>query len=259
MNPTWQSKCGRVQLWQGDCLEVMPRLAGPVDLILCDLPYGVTACRWDSVIPFEPLWECYKRLIKPRGAVVLTASQPFTSALVMSSPGWFRHRWAWNKVNRPTGYLDANRKPLRIVEDVCVFSPSGDITYNPIMGVGRPFHARGSGKTSIYGNHQARLTANSGTRFPTDLLSIKADRRGTEGRIHPTQKPVALMEYLIRTYTNEGELVLDNTMGSGTTGVACLNTGRRFIGIEKDPGYFATARDRIERELAKDRQLELIA
>jgi hypothetical protein len=200
-----------VRLIHGDCLSVLPTLAaGSID-----------------------------------GAIVLTASQPFTSALVMSNPKWFRYRWVWDKVNRPTGFLDAKRKPLRIVEDVCVFSPVGRQTYNPQMGKGKPFHARGSSKTTVYGKHLVRLTANHDTRFPIDLLRIKADRRGTEGRVHPTQKPVALMEYLVRTYTNEGETVLDFAAGSFTTAIACLNTGRKFIGIEKDEKFFEVGKTRV--------------
>ncbi len=231
-----------IDLRRGDCLKVMPTLeAGSIDLILADLPYGTTACKWDSVIPFAPLWENYKRLLKPRGAVVLTASQPFTSALVMSNPKWFRYEWVWEK-NNATGHLDARRKPLRAHEDICVFGDSRP-TYNPTMGEGKPFISRHRpGDTGdCYGDVRNYIWKNTGTRFPRSVLRFPNVSR----TIHPTQKPVALIEYLIRTYSSEGETVLDNTMGSGTTGVACVNTGRNFIGIEMDAAYFKIAKKRI--------------
>jgi DNA modification methylase len=218
---------------------------GSVDLILADLPYGTTACKWDTVIPFAPLWAQYKRVIKRNGAIVLTASQPFTSALVMSNPKWFRYELVWDKVNRYTGYANANRMPLRRHENICVFSQAG-MTFNKQFREGKPYRAT---RTNGYGEHMrncpVRLdTINDGQHNPCSILPFKGDIKSEMG-LHPTQKPVALMEYLIRTYTNEGELVLDNTMGSGTTGVACLNTGRRFIGMEKDAEIFATAQSRI--------------
>lgn len=210
------------------------------------LPYGTTACKWDSVIPFEPLWEQYRRIAKKNAAIVLTAAMPFTAALVMSNPREFRYRWVWDKVNRPTGFLDAKRRPLRIVEDVCVFYAEQP-TYNPQKWQGRPYKATSGGSAKVYSGHgRAVRDCADGMRYPQDLLRVKADNRGVEGRVHPTQKPVALMGYLIRTYTNEGETVLDNCMGSGTTGVACVNTNRKFIGIELDPDYFAIAKQRIE-------------
>lgn len=231
----------------GDCLERMGEIpSGSVDMIMADLPYGTTACKWDSVIPFESLWAHYRRVTKPNAAIVLTADQPFTSALVMSNPHEYRHRWAWDKVNRITGFLDAKRKPLRVAEDVLVFCKSGAMTYNPQMWQGEPYTAISGGNAKTYSGHaRAVRDCSDGMRYPQNIIRIKADNRGAEGRVHPTQKPVALMEYLIRTYTNPGETVLDNTMGSGTTGVACVNTGRRFIGIERDPGYFEIAERRI--------------
>lgn len=234
-----------IKLMLGDCLERMKDIPdGSVDMILCDLPYGTTQNRWDSVIPFAPLWEQYWRVLKRNGVVVLTAAQPFTSALVMSQPTHFKYQWVWDKVNRPTGHLNAKKQPMRQTEDVLVFYRSQPI-YNPQMTEGEPYVATGSKKSGNYGAQKTTTTICDGKRYPRNLLAIPADERGTVGRIHPTQKPVALMEYLIRTYTNEGETVLDNCMGSGTTGVACKNTGRKFIGIERDEGYFRVAQDRI--------------
>tara|TARA_R110000803_G_C11952115_1_gene317807 strand:- start:385 stop:1068 length:684 start_codon:yes stop_codon:yes gene_type:complete len=218
---------------------------GSVDMVLTDPPYGTTACKWDSVVPFEPMWEQLKRITKRNGATVLTAAQPFTSALVMSNPKAFKYAWVWDKVNRPTGHLNAKIMPLRQTEDVLVFYIKVP-TYNPQMTQGKPYTATGSKNSDNYG-HQVKSTTvcADGLRYPRELIAIKADERGTVGRVHPTQKPVALMEYLIRTYTNKGETVLDFTMGSGTTGVACKNLGRSFIGIEMDAGYFQIAKDRI--------------
>jgi len=219
---------------------------GSVDMVLADPPYGTTACKWDSVIPFEPMWEQLKRVTKRNGAIVLTASQPFTSALVMSNVKMFKYCWVWDKVNRPTGHLNAKKMPLRQTEDVVVFYFNPP-TYSPQMFKGIPYRATGSKKSDNYGSQVKTTTiCDDGMRYPRNILKIPADERGTVGRIHPTQKPVALMEYLIRTYTNEGETVLDFTMGSGTTGVACKNLDRDFIGIELDETYFNIARERID-------------
>jgi site-specific DNA-methyltransferase (adenine-specific) len=238
------------RLMLGDCLDVMPTLAdGSIDLILADLPYGTTACKWDVVIPFEPMWAEFKRLLKPRGAVVLTAAQPFTSMLVMSNREWFRYSLVWDKVNRYTGFGNVSRMPLRRHEDALIFARKTP-TYNPQMGFGSPYVAKRSRKHTptpgVYagGGLLPIDSINDGSRWPHSVLSIRADVKSEMG-LHPTQKPVALMEYLIRTYSNEGETVLDPTMGSGTTGEACLNTGRRFIGMDNHPGYFATAESRL--------------
>lgn len=227
----------------GDCLEVMAEIPdGSVDLILCDLPYGTTACKWDSVIPFEPLWEQYRRIAKKNAAIVLTASQPFTTALIASNIRHFKYCWVWEK-SRFANQILAKKQPLKTHEDVCVFY-GRQPTYNP----------QGLIEVNRVTKQGARITDNSGggvrsteyrqthANYPRTVQSFKSAGR----TVHPTQKPVALMEYLIRTYTNEGETVLDNCMGSGTTGVACANTGRHFIGIERDPGYFEIARSRIE-------------
>lgn len=233
----------------GDCLEVMAEIPdGSVDLILCDLPYGTTACKWDSVIPFEPLWEQYRRIAKPSAAIVLTASQPFTSALVMSAPDLFKYSWVWEK-SRVSGFWDCKYRPLKAHEDVLIFSSGGCAN-----GSKQPMHYSPQGITEGVGNWTAKPvsgnsrtgSARTGTReasnYPRSVQRFASESKP----VHSTQKPVALMEYLIRTYTNEGDTVLDNCAGSGTTGVACANTGRYFIGIERDPEYFEIARSRIE-------------
>ena len=235
----------KIELMKGDCLERMKEIPdGSVDMVLTDPPYGTTACKWDSVIPLEPMWEQLKRVIKPNGAIVMTASQPFTTTLIASNMKMFKYCWVWDKVNRPTGHLNAKKQPLRESEDVAVFY-GNQPTYRPQMVDGHPYTATGSKKSDCYGSQVATTTVCDGKRYPRSTIRIKADERGTVGRIHPTQKPVALMEYLIKTYTNEGETVLDFTMGSGTTGVACKNLNRRFLGIELDKKYFQIAQGRI--------------
>lgn len=227
-----------IDLRLGDCLSVMADLPdGSIDLVLADLPYGTTACRWDSVIPFVPLWDRYRRLLKPRGAVVLTASQPFTSALVMSNPKWFRYEWIWRK-NKPTGFLDANRKPLKTHESILVFSRHA-APYEP-QGVERRRRRRRKEGTEVYGKFGYEYET-TGVNFPRSVIEFSCSLPVG----HPSAKPVALMEYLIRTYSDEGATVLDNAMGSGTTLVACVNTGRHGVGIELDPGYFAIAERRL--------------
>jgi site-specific DNA-methyltransferase (adenine-specific) len=231
----------------GNCLELMPQIpSGSVDMVLCDLPYGTTACKWDTVIPFAPLWAEYKRIIKKNGAIVLFGSEPFTSLLVCSNIAEFKYKLTWDKVNTPTGHLNAKKMPLRRTEDICVFY-SQQPTYNPEMTIGKAV-SKGSGgnkrENGCYGGNKSVECKDVITRYPIDLICFeKVQTR--HGRMHPTQKPVALCEYLIKTYTNEGETVLDNTMGSGTTGVAAVNTGRNFIGIEQENKYFEIAKERI--------------
>jgi len=242
---------GDVRLLHGDCLEIMPRLfAGSVDLVCADLPFQITSCAWDTLIPFAPLWAQYKRLLKPGGAVVLFGSQPFTSALVTSNPRWFRYDLVWQKSN-PSGFLDANRKPLRAHESILVFA-EGRHTYNPQFWY-VPEDKRDKRQKRIRKEEPQRVYSvrketvrreDDGRRYPLSILSVPS---AWGKKMHPTQKPVALLEYLVKTYTNEGELVLDNTAGSFTTGVACVNTGRRFIGIEKSAEYFNIGRERVAR------------
>ena len=235
-----------VRIIQGDCLTEMARLeAGSVDMILCDLPYGTTQNKWDSIIPLDQLWAQYWRVAKPNAAIVLTAAQPFTSALVMSQPNAFKYEWVWNKI-QPTGHLNAKKQPMRVHESVVVFYRAQS-TYHPQMGSGDAIKRTKGGKRSTnYGEYESLGTDSGESRYPTTLLTISSGRSPNARTVHPTQKPVALMEYLIRTYTNPGDTVLDNTMGSGTTGVAAIKSGRSFIGIERDPEYFKIAHERID-------------
>lgn len=229
-----------IQLMQGDCLELMKSIQdASVDMILCDLPYGTTQNKWDSVIPFDQLWAQYRRVC--RGAIVLTAAQPFTSALVMSNPGQFKYQWVWEK-SKASGFLNARRRPLTSHEDVLVFGE--DAIYNPqgLLPVKVNNARKNKSGNGNFGKVSDRPYIQQEGNFPRSVLKFQHETTP----VHPTQKPVALMEYLIRTYTNEGMTVLDNCMGSGTTGVACANTGRNFIGIEMDEKYFQIAKDRIE-------------
>lgn len=242
-----QCSVSRSTFYQGDCLVEMDKIADKsVDMILCDLPYGTTACKWDSVIPFEPLWKHYERIIKDNGAIVLTATQPFTTVLISSNFGLFRYELIWDKIRAATG-LNAAKMPMKTHENICVFYKKQP-TYNPQMTEGKPFD-----KTKFNGySLDAEVTGagvfnskkNEGFRFPVSIQKFSQNWTRQQ-QIHNTQKPVELMEYLIKTYTNEGETVLDNCMGSGTTGVACKKTGRHFIGIEKDPKYFEIAVSRV--------------
>ena len=232
----------------GDCLEIMRTIPdGSVDMILCDLPYGTTACEWDVVIPFEPLWEQYCRVCKRNAAIVLTASQPFSSSLVMSQPELFRHEWIWIK-NAGSNFVNTVREPFKEHEHILVFS-RGKWTYNKQM------QARSeAGKSRVKkpitfktaSDHYHKLDRIETKVMPELRVPSSWQKFNRERGLHPTQKPVTLLEYLIKTYTNEGETVLDNCMGSGSTGVACINTNRRFIGIEKDAKYFEIAQKRIK-------------
>jgi site-specific DNA-methyltransferase (adenine-specific) len=243
------------EVWLGDCLELMKNIPdGSVDMVLCDLPYGATACKWDVIIPFEPLWSEYKRIVKSDRALVFTASQPFTSALVMSSSlpvaPLFKYSWVWHK-NKASGHLNSKTRPLLAHEDILVFS-WGKPPYNPQMTAGhKPGNRAVRRKHSEVYRKQSHTEYGGQTiRFPRSVLGIPVvNNDGTgDGRFHPTQKPVALMEYLIKTYTNEGDLVLDNCAGSGTTLVAAKNLNRQFIGIEKEEKYYNICLERIRNE-----------
>lgn len=234
------------QIIVGDCIDVMKDWPdGCVDMILADPPYGTTACKWDTIIPLEPMWEQLKRLIKPNGAIVMTASQPFTTALIGSNMGMFRYCWVWNK-RRPSNPMLAKKQCLKIHEDIVVFYSSFG-TYNP-QGVfetdGKPRGGTNPSKTELgFGKSIKRAYRQTKSGYPKSIIEIGTDNRKN---VHPTQKPIALMEYLIKTYTDEGELVLDFTCGSGTTCKAAQNLNRRFIGIDISPEYCAIARQRLE-------------
>ena len=233
-----------IKLYKGDCLEIMKQIPnGSIDMILCDLPYGTTACKWDTIIPFDKLWEQYERIIKPNGAIVLTASQPFTSALIMSNTNMFRYEWIWEKTLF-SNFALVKKQPAKLHENILVFYKKQP-TYNPQMQEGKPYSDKPRKRTMGVMNDaigMKKAIENKGERYPSSVQKFSNGNNGTQ---HPTQKPIELFEYLIKTYTNENETVLDNTMGSGTTGVACVNTNRNFIGIEKDEKYFEIAKNRI--------------
>lgn len=266
-----------IELYHGDCLSEMKNIKdSSVDLILCDLPYGTTdrkgisekgdnrILNWDVVIPLDKLWIEYKRILKSNGSVVLTADQPFSSLLVVSNLEWFKYEWIWKK-QKTTGFLHANARPMKQTEDILVFSPMGasgcskkankNMTYNPQgivvknvkkknkasrlgMFLHQPEHM-GSGNKLLNDTEYEQ----NYTNYPSEIIEFGLDKE----RLHPTQKPLLLMEYLVKTYSNENDVVLDNCMGSGTTGVACVNTNRKFIGIEKDINYFNIAKQRIQK------------
>lgn len=246
------------KLYNADCFDVFPLIKdNSIDLILCDLPYGTTACKWDSILPFDKLWEQYERIITDNGVIVLTASQPFTSALVMSNPKLFKYEWIWEK-SKGCNFTHAKNMPIKFHESIVVFSkaPIGHeiqlgnrrMTYKPqeLIKVDKKWSRPRKYDTE----HKLKRDSHKLDRiiefenYPKSILKYgNSDNR--ERGLHPTQKPLELMEYLVKTYTNEGNMVLDNTMGSGTTGVACVNTNRNFIGIEKDETYFNIAENRI--------------
>lgn len=238
------------KLLKGDCLELMKDIPDEgVDMILCDLPYGQTARnKWDITIPFEHIWNQYNRIIKECGAIVLFGNGMFTANLMESNKKYWRYNLIWQKT-QPTGFYNANKMPLRSHEDIVVFYKSLPV-YNPQKTFGHTRkissaeHKRNCKQSTNYGKSNLS-TYDSTERFPTSILTFSKDTQ--KSKLHPTQKPVALLEYLIRTYTNEGETVLDNCMGSGSTGVACLNTNRKFIGIETDETFFNIAKERIEK------------
>lgn len=234
----------------GDCLEVMKSIPDKsIDMILCDLPYGTTACKWDVVIPFEPLWEQYKRIIKDNGAIVLTAREPFTSILVNSNIKNYKHKWIWNK-KQSGSFQNAKYMPLQIEEDIIVFS-NGVVNYYPIMRTGiMRMKGDANKKNELFTGLGENFKTTNNKYYPTNILEF-ANCINKENNFHPTQKSVKLFEYLIKTYTNENETVLDNCSGSGTTAVACINTNRNYICIEKDKTYFDKSVERVAKENIK--------
>jgi site-specific DNA-methyltransferase (adenine-specific) len=229
------------KLYEGDCFDYLPLLEDKsIDMILCDLPYGTTACKWDTPLPLEQLWIEYKRVIKDNGAIVLTASQPFTTTLIHSNINNFRYEWIWSKSNGG-GFLNANRQPLKRHENILIFSKEQSV-YNPLKTEGIPYSCRraAAGETTQDQTVAGWVTENNGSRYPTTVLNFSNDIG-----LHPTQKPVKLFEYLIKTYTNEHDLVLDNCAGSGTTGVACENLNRNSILMEQESEYCQIIRERM--------------
>jgi DNA modification methylase len=240
-----------ITLYHGDCLACMPLLAtNSLDAIVCDPPYGTTSCKWDSVIPLEEMWNQIGRVSKPSAATVLHASQPFTTTLINSNREKFKYAIVWDRVVSPTGHLNAKTQPLRRVEDIAVFYALPP-TYNPQMGTGKPVsHTGGKDRPrGVYGANKVVGCDEETSRYPVNIVCFKKVQTRS-GRLHPTQKPVELMEYLIRTYTNEGDTVLEFAMGSGTTLVACVKTGRRGIGIEIDEKFCEVSANRVDTELS---------
>lgn len=234
-----------IKLTHGNCLDTMSLIPdGSVDMVLCDLPYGTTQCKWDVVIPFDKLWEQYNRICKDNAAIVLTGTEPFSSNLRLSNVKNYKYDWVWDKV-KGTGFLNAKKQPMRNHELVSIFYKK-QCTYNPQKTTGHKKKVAVKGvhlQTDVYGDLTESFYS-SDERYPRSIQVFSSDVQ--KSSLHPTQKPVALMEYLIKTYTNQGDTILDNCMGSGTTGVACVNTGRNFIGIEMDEGYFNIASQRIK-------------
>lgn len=230
-----------LKLLNGDCLELIESIDDKsIDMIFTDLPYGTTACKWDSIIPLDKMWEQYERVIKDNGAIVLTASQPFTTKLINSNMKLFRYEWIWQK-EQGTNFLNAKVQPLKVHENICVFYKKLP-KYNPQFTKDKPYYRTGGSGTSgdVTGNYKKISTTNDGRRYPISIQKFKRERG-----YHPTQKPVELVKYMIKTYTDEGDVVLDSCMGSGTTGVACRELNRNFIGIELDTVYFNISRWRI--------------
>lgn len=248
-----------ITIKQGDCLELMKEIPdGSIDMILCDLPYGTSACKWDTTLPFDKLWIQYERIIKSDGAIVLFGSEPFSSSLRLSNALFYKYDWKWEK---PSGanFLNFKYQPAKVHEDIMIFgkaatsySKNGNMQYYPIMTAGTPYKQMSGKQKNDTNNSSVRspinqvITENSGTRYPRSIIQFPLDKE----KLHPTQKPAALLEYLINTYTNEGETVLDNCMGSGSTGVACINTDRNFIGYELDPTYHDIAAKRLDDALS---------
>jgi site-specific DNA-methyltransferase (adenine-specific) len=242
-----------MNLIQGNCLEVMPTLPeNSVDLVVCDPPYGTTTIKWDEILDFNEMWECYGKVVKPTGIIVLFGSQPFSAQLICSKLEWFRYELVWNKNKCGSPGL-AKKRPMKVHENILVFSRKTGGTYNPQMEVGEPYSRTSKNPEGYvgrkndhgYGLKPVKSFKNGGTRYPKSILNISRDFSAQQ-QVHPTQKPVPLMEWLIKTYSNEGDVVLDNCMGSGPGGIAADRLGRNFVGIESDPRFFGVAKNRIE-------------
>lgn len=247
-------KTDNYEIYKGDCLEVMKSIPDKsIDMVLCDLPYGTTRNKWDAVIDLDSLWSQYERIIKDNGAIVLFAQTPFDKVLGSSNLKLLKYEWIWDK-KLATGHLNAKKMPMKRHENILVFYKKLPI-YNAQMSIGKPYNKGGIlGKTANYGKQrEVENKSETGHRYPTSIIQFSNANR--KNRVHPTQKPVELLEYLIKTYTNEGELVLDNCMGSGSTGVACQNTGRKFIGIELDDKYFEISKNRLNEAVEKKEEL----
>jgi site-specific DNA-methyltransferase (adenine-specific) len=250
------------KVFNEDCLTGMQHIPDKsVDMILCDLPYGTTACKWDVIIPFEPLWKQYERVIKDNGAIVLTASQPFTSALVMSNPKMFKYEWIWDK-RVGSNFANAKYMPLKFHENIIIFYKKTPVYHSELIKTDKK-SSPNKGKVfnsslNCASSFKRHIYSETGYRQANSIITFNSQvgECNNINRIHPTQKPVALFEYLIKTYTNEGETVLDNCMGSGTTAIACINTGRNYIGFEKEEKYFNIIQERIKKHTV---QLKLIA
>jgi site-specific DNA-methyltransferase (adenine-specific) len=245
LDNTYISKDENIKLYNGDCLELMKDIPdGSIDMILCDLPYGTTQCKWDNIIPFEPLWEQYNRIIKNNGAIVLFGTEPFSSTLRLSNLKNYKYDWIWDKV-KGTGFLNAKRQPMRNHELLSVFYKK-QCLYNPQKTFGHKLKKSYRSKelqTDVYGEMKNDYTYESTERYPRSIQVFPTDTQNSS--LHPTQKPVALCEYMIKTYTNENEIVLDNCLGSGSTEIAAINLNRKFIGMELDNTYFNIAKERI--------------
>ena len=237
----------RNKILLGDCMELLKKVPdGSVDMVLCDLPYGTTNCKWDTVLPLDELWKHYNRVCKKNAAIVLTAAQPFTSALIMSNPKYFKYTWVWEK-SKATGYLNSKKMPMKAHEDVCVFYRKLP-TYNPQMVQGTPYDkGKAHRPTDVYGTQKGEIHVKNttGLRYPRTVQYFKTAE--SEGKVyHPTQKPLSLFEYLVKTYSNPGDLILDNCIGAGTTALACIKQERDYIGMELEKKYYDITLERIE-------------
>lgn len=247
------------KILNGDCLDVLPEIDNcSVNMFLCDLPYGLTACHWDKRLDLNALWVEIKRLLMPKGAVVFTSAQPFTTDLINSNRNWFKYCWVWNKVNRLSGFLNAKKQPLRVIEDILVFYPKQSV-FNPVMQTGKGYNVKTCAFSKNYGAQKSTSRFSDGSNYyPSNLINIPGDTK-SEGQLNSTQKPVALFEYLIYTYTNPGDLVVDPTAGSMTTAISAINMGRNYVCIEKDPDEYTKGLCRVQAHIHNPIQGDLFS